>query len=238
MRKLLLLSNSTNQGEPYFSWPEKYIKDFLDSKVHKILFVPFAAVTLDYDQYEQMVVERFESMGHEAISIHHFEDPVNAVNEAEAIVVGGGNTFHLLYQLQLNNLLEAIRNKLNQGTPYIGWSAGSNIASPTIQTTNDMPVIQPKDFKALNLVPFQINPHYTDATIPNHGGETREMRIKEFLEINPAITVLGLPEGSLLQILDQRLKFIGKGPLKIFRKGQETVLAESGSVLDELLQSQ
>ncbi len=238
MRKLLLLSNSTNQGEPYFSWPEKYIKDFLDSKVHKILFVPFAAVTLDYDQYEQMVVERFESMGHEAISIHHFEDPVNAVNEAEAIVVGGGNTFHLLYQLQLNNLLEAIRNKLNQGTPYIGWSAGSNIASPTIQTTNDMPVIQPKDFKALNLVPFQINPHYTDATIPNHGGETREMRIKEFLEINPAITVLGLPEGSLLQILDQRLKFIGKGPLKIFRKGQDTVLAESGSVLDELLQSQ
>ena len=183
--KLLLLSNSTMQGEPYLDYPKNEIKNFLGNKPVKALFIPFAAVTFSFDLYCEKVEERFAEVGHHIVGIHTFADPVKAINDAEAIVVGGGNTWQLVRMLHDQNLIEPIRKKVLDGTPYIGWSAGSNIACPTLRTTNDMPIIDPRGFDCINLIPFQINPHYLDANPEGHGGETREQRIGEFLEINP-----------------------------------------------------
>ena len=237
MSKLLLLSNSTNFDEPYLYWPIKHISAFLEDVDKPLLFVPYAGVSVDWNSYHEKVNGRFESLGHQTISIHEQADALKAIEDARAIIIGGGNSFHLLYHLQQNKLLNAIRLKVENGCPYIGWSAGSNVACPTIMTTNDMPVIEPADFKALNLVPFQINPHYTEKTIAGHGGETREMRIQEFLEINPGLTVLGLPEGSLLEVQDDQMYFKGEGILKIFRKGNPVRESPAGRQLDWLLKS-
>jgi dipeptidase E len=215
--KLLLLSNSTNPGETYLEYPKDEIKLFLGTYSVKALFIPYAAVTFSYDEYEVKVKERFVEMGHDVVSIHHFADPVSAMEDAEAIVVGGGNTFSLLRNLKLNGLLEIIRNRVIGGLPYIGWSAGSNITCPTICTTNDMPIIEPMGFEALNLLPFQINPHYTDFVPPGFGGETRDQRIAEFLAANRGITVVGLREGTLLKYENSLLKLIGPYSAKIFR---------------------
>jgi len=175
--RLLLISNSTNPGEPYLNYPKKNIHDFLGSVPVKALFIPYAAVAFSYDEYENKVAERFREIGHDVVSIHHFVDPVKAILDASAIVVGGGNTWKLLKNIQDRNLVYVVREKVMNGTPYIGWSAGSNVACPTIMTTNDMPVIQPDSFDAFNLVPFQINPHYLDTNPAGHAGETREQRI-------------------------------------------------------------
>jgi len=140
--------------------------------------------------------------------IHQFDDAVTAVNNAKAIVIGGGNTFHLLHQLYENDLLSAINEKINLGIPYIGWSAGSNVAGTTICTTNDMPIIEPRSFTALNLVPFQLNPHYTDFNPPGHNGETREQRLAEFMVINPEMPIVGIVEGSALKLVDDKLSLI------------------------------
>jgi dipeptidase E len=220
MKKLLLLSNSTLPGESFFQWPEPFVKDFLGAKPMKILFFPFAGVTFSFDDYFQHVRSRFADMGHEVISAHQAQDKAGALDACDAIAVGGGNTFQLIHYLQ-DGWMELIREHVTNGKPYIGWSAGSNVATPTIKTTNDMPIVEPKRFEALNLAPFQINPHYTEAAIPNHGGETRPDRIREFLEVNPDVTVLGLPEGSLIEVKGDQVFFKGKGTLVIFRKGQE-----------------
>ena len=156
--RLLLISNSTNPGEPYLNYPKNNIKEFLGEKPLKVLFIPYAAVTLSFDVYEEKVAERFREIGHEIISIHHFSDPVAAVQNASAIVVGGGNTWKLLKMIRDNHLIDIVHTKVLAGTPYIGWSAGSNVACPTIKTTNDMPVVEPDAFDAFNLIPFQINP--------------------------------------------------------------------------------
>jgi len=163
--RLLLISNSTNPGEPYLDYPKYYIKEFLGKKPLKALFLPYAAVTFSFDAYEEKVSERFREVGHDVVSIHRFNDPVTALMEAPAIVVGGGNTWQLHKMIRDNNLIETVREKVISGTPYIGWSAGSNLACPTIMTTNDMPVTEPGSFKAFNLIPFQINPHYLDACL-------------------------------------------------------------------------
>lgn len=222
MKRLLLLSNSTLPGTPFFQWPEPYVKEFLGEKPLKILFFPFAGVTISFDEYFQRVQSRFEEMGYQVQSAHLVTDKQLALETCDAIAVGGGNTFQLLNYLQ-DGWVDLIRPHVKNGKPYIGWSAGSNVATPSIKTTNDMPIVQPKSFDALNLVPFQINPHYTEATIPNHGGETRPDRIREFLEVNPTMTVLGVPEGSLIQVEDKEVTFKGKGELTIFRKGQAPV---------------
>ena len=237
MMKLLLLSNSTNYDEPYLFWPLKYITGFLSEIDEPLLFIPYAGVTLEWDAYYEKVNDRLKGMGYRSIAIHQQTDPKKAIENAPGIVVGGGNTFHLLYHLQQKNLLETIRKKVENGTPYIGWSAGSNVAGPSIMTTNDMPIIEPQGFAAIDLLPFQINPHYTEKTIAGHGGETRAMRIQEFLEINPGITVLGLPEGSLLEVDGDHLFFKGKGVLKIFRKGNPIRESRAGTQLDWLLKS-
>jgi len=217
--RLLLISNSTMQGEPYLDYPKHEIQKFLGDKMVRALFIPYAAVTFSFDQYESKVEERFAEIGHHITSIHHFSDTVEAVLNAEAIVVGGGNTWQLVRMMHDNRLMEAIRQKVNQGTPYIGWSAGSNVACPTLQTTNDMPVVDPKGFDCMGLVPFQINPHYLDANPAGHGGETREQRIEEFLEVNPGITVVGLREGTMLICENNSLKMIGSRNARIFKKG-------------------
>jgi len=221
--KLLLISNSTMPGEAYLDYPKHEIKKFLGEKPLTALFVPYAAVTFSFDIYEQKVAERFAELGYQVESIHHFTDPVKAVNEAEVIVVGGGNTWQLVRMLHDNQLMDAIRDKVLSGTPYVGWSAGSNIACPTLRTTNDMPIIDPKGFDTTGLVPFQINPHYLDANPEGHGGETREQRIEEFLEINPDVYVVGLREGTMLRVNDKKMVLIGNRKARIFRKGSAPV---------------
>jgi dipeptidase E len=220
-RRLLLLSNSRNFGQGYLEHAEADIKEFLGSGVRRVLFIPFAAVRFSFGEFAATVRERFQSFGYELESIHEAGDAVKAIKDAEAIVVGGGNTFHLLYQLYENDLLEAVRARAGEGAPYIGWSAGSNVACPTIRTTNDMPIIQPPGFAAFNLVPFQINPHYLEAHPEGHQGETREERILEFLELNPGVHVVGLREGSILRVEGNTVGLIGKKSVRVFLKGQE-----------------
>ncbi|MCS6885869.1 MAG: dipeptidase PepE [Acidobacteriota bacterium] len=216
--KLLLLSNSYNYGQGLLDHAEDAIRDFLGT-VKRALFVPYAVVSDSYDRRFETVSARFREFGYELDSIHLHSDPIEAINRAEAIVTCGGNTFHLLYQLYKNNLLEPMREVIKAGVPYIGWSAGANIACPTIKTTNDMPIVFPGSFDALNLVPFQINPHYINYRIPGHQGETRDMRLEEFLALNPGVYVLGLREGSMLRVEGRRLTLLGDKPLKVFFAG-------------------
>jgi len=223
---LLLISNSTNPGEPYLDYPKHNISEILGPKPVKVLFIPYAAVTFSYDLYEEKVSERFREVGHRIVSIHHSKDPVKAVREAEAIAVGGGNTWKLLKEIRDNRLIGPVREKVIGDTPYIGWSAGSNVACPTIMTTNDMPVIQPDSFSGFNLIPFQINPHYLDANPAGHAGETREQRIVEFIEMNPEIYVVGLREGTMLNIKNRSVRLAGPRNARIFKKG--TTPAEIG----------
>lgn len=237
MKQLLLLSNSTNYGENYLGWPENYIKAFLQKDIRNILFIPWAGVTVDWDDYTAMVSGRFKSFGITVVPIHREKDPVRAVQNAEAIMTGGGNTFHLVHHMHKSGIISVVRQKVEEGIPYIGWSAGANVACPTLMTTNDMPVIEPENFDTFHLVPFQINPHYTEKTIEGHGGETREMRIREFIELNEDKTVLGLPEGSLLQVEGPAMTMKGSGVMKIFRKGMPVKKAVPGDTLDWLLMS-
>lgn len=218
--RLLLISNSTNAGEEYLYYPRLEIKKFLGDSPVKALFIPFAAVTFSFDDYEAKVASRFREVGHDIVSIHRFKDQVAAVEEAEAIVIGGGNTWQLLRMVRENGLIDPIRKRVQAGLPYIGWSAGSNMACPTIMTTNDMPVTYPGSFSALHLIPFQINPHYLDANPDGHAGETREQRIQEFIEVNPGILVAGLREGTMLLRENDSLSLIGNRKMRIFRKGE------------------
>lgn len=217
--KLLLISNSTMAGQAYLEYPKNEIKKFLGPEPVKALFIPFAAVTFSYEEYEKKVTGRFNEMGHSVVSVHRFENQQEAVKNAKAIVIGGGNTWQLLRVMRQNGLLPLIREKVLGGTPYIGWSAGSNVTCPTIQTTNDMPVTDPGGMDALNLVPFQINPHYLDANPDGHAGETREQRIEEYIEINRETYVVGLREGTMLWIENGNIKLKGQKPARLFRKG-------------------
>ncbi|MCD6366749.1 MAG: dipeptidase PepE [Bacteroidales bacterium] len=229
--KLLLISNSTMAGEPYLQYPMPEITKFLGEIPLNIVFIPYAAVSFSYDEYEAKVNERFNEIGQTVKSIHRFDDKQKAVDESDAIVVGGGNTWHLVRQMHDLNLMETIRKKVQSGALYIGWSAGSNVACPTLRTTNDMPIIDPKGFDTLNLIPFQINPHYLDANPDGHAGETREQRIEEYIEANPNDFVLGLREGTMLWIEDNHIGLIGKKPCRIFKKG---VVAKDLTKSDDL----
>jgi dipeptidase E len=221
--RLLLISNSTNAGEAYLDYPKHHIREFLGDEPRDCLFLPYAGVTIGFDDYETRVKERFAEVGHRITSIHHAADPVAAVNEAQAIVVGGGNTFQLIKMIQDFGLIEPVRRKVLSGTPYIGWSAGSNVTCPTIRTTNDMPILEPDSFNAFNLIPFQINPHYTDVNPPGHAGETREDRIMEYLAANQADTVLGLREGCMFRVEGTQMILIGERPVRLFRFNQAPV---------------
>jgi dipeptidase E len=219
-QRILLISNSTLYGSGYLDHAETEIRSFLGD-VKNVLFVPYAL--FDRDKYATTAKQRFERMGYELSSVHLAADPVQALNKTDAVFIGGGNTFRLLKALHEFGLLGPIRQRVAAGIPYIGSSAGSNVATPTIRTTNDMPIVQPPSFEALGLVPFQINPHYLDPD-PNskHMGETREERLLQFLEENDS-TVLGLREGAILRIENGDVSLRGSTGARIFRKGMEPV---------------
>lgn len=231
---LLLISNSTNAGEEYLQYPIQQIGKFLEG-VSEVVFIPYAAVTFSYAAYEAKVQNRFNEIGVKVRSIHRAANPRHMIRNAQAICVGGGNTFALAKKMQEQGLMQAIRKKIAEGTPYVGWSAGSNVCCPTICTTNDMPIVQPESFKAIGVVKFQINPHYLDANPEGHAGETREQRILEYIEANPRRWVVGLREGCMLRLLGDKLELIGSRPMRIFKKGVETFEVNSGDDLSFLL---
>lgn len=219
-KKLMLISNSTNAGEAYLGWPREAIKNYLENnKIKRVLFVPYAGVGVTYDDYTNKVKTVFNELGFEVYGIHNEADPVKAVKEAEAIAVGGGNTFHLVYMLHKLKLMSVIKEVVENGTTYMGWSAGSNVACPALKTTNDMPIIEPESFNCTGLIPFQINPHYLDANPEGHGGETREQRIEEFMQVNQNIYVVGLREATYLLVDGNKISLHGSRPMRIFKYG-------------------
>ena len=232
--KLLLISNSTNAGEEYLRYPLPEIERFL-AGVREIAFVPYAAVTFSYAAYEKKVQARLGELGIRVRSVHRAADPAAAIRRAEAICVGGGNTFALARKMQEQGLMKAILQRVRAGVPYVGWSAGSNVACPTISTTNDMPIVEPESFKAVGAVKFQINPHYLDANPAGHAGETREQRILEYIQANPRRWVAGLREGCMLRYEQGRLELIGDRPMRMFRKGVEPFELKAGDDLSFLL---
>lgn len=230
-RRLLLISNSTLYGSGYLDHAEAEIRSFLGD-VKRVLFVPYAL--FDRDKYATTAQQRFQKMGYELTSVHTAKDSLAALNETDAVFIGGGNTFRLLRDLYDFELIDAIRDRVSNGMPYIGSSAGSNVAAPTIKTTNDMPIVQPPSFNALGLVSFQINPHYLDPDPSSkHMGETREERLRQFLEENDT-PVVGLREGAILRIENGETMLRGSSGARIFRKGMEPIEISPGASLDGL----
>jgi dipeptidase E len=230
--RLLLISNSTLHGSGYLDHAETQIRDFLGD-IDEVLFVPYAL--FDRDGYAAQAKNRFAPMGYGLNSIHVATNPVAAVGKTDALFIGGGNTFRLLSELYRFDLLDVIRRRVREGMLYIGSSAGSNVAAPTIKTTNDMPIVEPPAFEALGLVSFQINPHYLDPDpASTHKGETREERILQFLEENPT-PVIGLREGTMLRVENGKTVLRGTTSARIFRRGRPAVEVEVGTELDDLL---
>lgn len=218
--RLLLISSSNVHGYGYLDQPEPEMRAFAGAG-HRVAFVPFAAH--DHDAYMAKIRERLQRMELEVVGI-------DELSRADAVFVGGGNTFRLLKTLYERNLLDAIRDRVCAGLPYLGSSAGTVIAAPTMKTTNDMPIVEPPSFAAFGFVDFQINPHYQDPdTQSTHRGETREDRIREFLEENET-PVVGLREGSILRIENDVTTLLGDKPARVFRRGQEPVEAEPGII--------
>ena len=219
------------KGEDYLGWPQQYLAPFLES-IDEILFIPYAGVTMTYDEYTSSVSTALKPMNTKVVGIHNIDDKQSAIRNAQCIAVGGGNTFHLLASMQEEGIVESITGAVKSGTPYIGWSAGSNVACPTIMTTNDMPIIQPMSFSALNIIDFQINAHYTIKTIDGHGGESRDLRIKELLVVNEEMKVVGLPEGKLLELKDNQwyLKGINSEPTLLFAANSQPIVLQEGLI--------
>ncbi|MCF0210670.1 MAG: dipeptidase PepE [Bacteroidales bacterium] len=224
-RNLLLISNSTNAGEKYLGWCKDMIAEFCkENNVKDVLFIPYAGFAQGYDKYEEKVANVYAEYGIKLHSIHHEENPIDAVMKAECIAVGGGNTFYLVREMQRTGIMKAIREKAFLGMPYMGWSAGSNVAGLSLKTTNDMPIVEPESFDTMGLVPFQINPHYTDFVDPKHGGETRDDRINEFIAANQDTNVAAIREATALRLKEGKLSLVGRdNKMKVFRFGKETM---------------
>jgi dipeptidase E len=233
MTRLLLLSNSTNHGAGYLDHAIEAIRSFL-GPVRRVVFVPFAL--RDQRAYAAKAAERLAAAGIEAQAATADAAGAAALEAAQAAFVGGGNTFRLLDHLQRSGLLAVLKRRAADGMPYLGASAGTNIAAPTIKTTNDMPIVQPASFAALGLVPFQINPHYIDADPSSrHMGETREERLREFLEENET-PVLALREGAWLRVEGDHARLEGSNGARIFRRGADPAEVAPGTALDALIQ--
>jgi dipeptidase E len=232
-RRLLLISNSTLFGRGYLDHAEEEIRELMGAKT-RIAFIAYALH--DRRAYAQKAEERFREMGLSLTSTHDLSNPARAIDEADAVFIGGGNTFRLLTALHDYGLLEPIRRKIARGTPYIGSSAGSIVACPTLKTTKDMPIVQPPSFEALGLVQFQISPHYLDpASASTHMGETQEERILQFLEENDT-AVVGLREGSMLAAGGKTVTLKGPHSARIFRRGVDPSEAPPGSGLETMLE--
>ncbi len=231
-QRLLLISNSTQHGRGYLDHAEAEIRHLLGPAA-RVLFVPYALC--DRDGYAETARRRFEGMGYDLDSIHRAANPRGAVERAQALFIGGGNTFRLLKALYDNDVMEPIRERVAAGMPYIGSSAGTVVACPTIRTTNDMPIVQPPSLDALGLIPFQVNCHYLDPDpTSTHMGETREERLMQFHEEN-AWPVVGLREGDMLRVEDGSVTLKGTFGARIFRRRQERVEVPPETVLDEYL---
>jgi dipeptidase E len=206
--RILALSSSRVGNAGYLENAVPLIKNFLGNHSLNVAFIPFAGVEKDFSEYANMVRQGLKDLSH-TINVLDHNNAKSLVEKSDVIMVGGGNTFKLLHDIYKTGLLEIIREKVNGGTRYIGWSAGSNITGLTIGTTNDMPIIEPESFKALAFFPFQINPHYINQKVEGHNGETRDQRLEEFLKVNPDKVIVGLPEGTALRLQNGALKFVG-----------------------------
>jgi dipeptidase E len=207
-KKVLAFSNSRVGDSDFLEMPKQIIHNFLGNKPLKITFIPFAFVSNNYEAYGDRVKDALVDYPYQVQTVL----PNNAkavIANADAIITGGGNTFKLLHDLYALDIIDLIKEKVNNGTPYIGWSAGANIAGPTIGTTNDMPIIQPQSFNALHFFSFQLNPHYFNKPIAGFNGETRDARLKEYLVMNTSKKIIALPEGTYLQMENNTLQFAG-----------------------------
>lgn len=232
MSRLLLISNSTVHGRDYLDHVEPEIREFVGAPTRAV-FIPYALH--DRRAYCAQAEGRFRKMGLALTSAHDVSNAPRAVEEAEIIFVGGGNTFRLLDGLQKNGLIEPIRRAVHRGALYIGSSAGSIVACPSLRTTKDMPIVQPLSFEALGLVPFQISPHFLDPDpTSTHMGETQEQRIVQFLDENEE-PVVGLREGSFLRVEEDAVMLKGPHSARIFRRSAPPVEMPSGSDLNEVL---
>ncbi|XP_029462163.1 alpha-aspartyl dipeptidase-like isoform X2 [Rhinatrema bivittatum] len=234
-RRLLLVSNSTLHGGGYLEHCREQILKFFGQQVKRVLFIPYALH--DRDAYAETARTKFESLGYGLDSIHKAPDPVEAVRRSEAIFIGGGNTFRLLKALYDNRLILEIRKRvLQDGIPYMGSSAGTNVATISISTTNDMPIVYPPSLEALALIPFNINPHYLDPDVNSkHMGETREVRIFQYHEEPDTPPVLALREGSMLLVEDNKSTLLGVTGARLFMRGAAPTEYEPGTDLSFLL---
>ncbi|KAM3607904.1 uncharacterized protein V6R79_015966 [Siganus canaliculatus] len=234
-RRLLLVSNSTLHGSGYLDHCARQVALFFGKDVKRVLFVPYALH--DRDAYTKTARDKFRTLGYEVDGIHEAPDPVEAVRKAEGIFIGGGNTFRLLKSLYDNKVVAEIRKRvLEDGVPYMGSSAGTNVSTVSINTTNDMPIVYPPTFAAIGLVPFNINPHYMDPDPSSrHMGETREQRIIQFHEEPDTPSVLGLREGSMLLVEGDKATLLGTTRARLFPRGKSPVEYEPGSDLSFLL---
>src|SRR4029077_12591441 len=232
LQRILLISNSTVYGSCYLDHVEQQIKSFLGNAT-KVLFFPFAL--FDRDTYAAKAKARFAAMGYSIETAHAVLNPQNAIEQTDAIFIGGGNTFRLLKALQDLDLSGPIQQKVRAGAPYIGSSAGSNVAGPTIKTTKDMPIVQPRSFDSLGLVSFQISPHFQDPD-PNaiHMGETQEERILQFLEENET-PVVGMREGAWLLCENNSVILKGENGARIFRRNESPIEAKTGDNIADLV---
>lgn len=227
---LLLLSNSTQPGHGWLEHAKTAIEHFFGQEDIHPWFIPYAGVSISWDEYYEKARVLFAHMNQTLEPLHRSPNPRQSIASAQGIIVGGGNSFYLLKTLQDLDLLDPIHSQVASGkAKYLGWSAGANLVCPGIYTTNDMPICEPKSLKALGLIDFQINPHYTNRTLEGHGGESRDQRIHEFCQLHPKTKVLGLPEGSYIRVQDSEailhgahdgLWFLGSESPKVWEIGQ------------------
>lgn len=232
MKKLIIASTSTVHGSGYLEYLKPTLSTFFE-EISELLFIPYARPSgLSYNDYTTIAKKMFKDLEINVKGIHEYSNAKKAVKEAKAIFTGGGNTFELVNQLYKNDLIETINEVVSNGTLYLGTSAGSNICGPTMMTSNDMPIVYPPSFNTLNLIPYNINPHYLDPDLNStHKGETRETRINEYHQFNTNV-VIGLREGSWLEVNGNEIKLKGNLTARIFQQNKKPIELKTESVLE------